>query len=60
MRILILSPFGATETGAIENLQKVARSDVELEVDNLNPVFPLTYNTWHYNILKCECCHIKI
>ena len=53
MRILILSPFGATEPGAVENLQKVARSDVELEVDNLNPVFPLTYNTWHYNILKC-------
>lgn len=53
MKLLVLNPFGATEPYAQENLQKVARSDVILHVENIGDVFPLNYNTYRYNLLKC-------
>ena len=53
MKILILSPFGATEPYPEENIGKVARGDVSFEVDCLKDVFPLPYNTYRYNVMKC-------
>lgn len=53
MKILVLNPFGATEPFARENLQKVARPDVEIDVVNISDVFPLNYNTYLYNMIKC-------
>jgi allantoin racemase len=53
MKILVLSPFGGTEPYGVENLLKVARDDVELKGENIAEVFPLNYNTFRYNILKC-------
>ena len=53
MRILVLSPFGANEPFGEENLRKVARSDTEFDFESLSEVFPLAYNTFRYNALKC-------
>jgi len=53
MKILILSPFGATEPYTEENIGSVAREDVSFEVDCLEDVFPLPYNTYRYNVMKC-------
>ena len=53
MRILVLSPFGKTEPFGRENLEKVARSDTEFDFECLESVFPLNYNTYIYNTLKC-------
>jgi Asp/Glu/hydantoin racemase len=53
MRIFVLSPFGATEPHGEENLRKVARDDVDFSFQSLEEVFPLPYNTYRYNTLKC-------
>ena len=53
MRIFVLSPFGATEPHGTENLSKVARPGTEFTLESLNEVFPLPYNTFRYNVLKC-------
>ncbi|MFB3906173.1 MAG: aspartate/glutamate racemase family protein [Acidobacteriota bacterium] len=53
MRILVLSPFGETEPYGEENLKTVARADVEFSFESLKEVFPLPYNTYRYNVLKC-------
>ena len=52
MKILAVNPFGGTEPGAKETFAKIARPDVQFEVENIKPVFPLDYNTWGYNMLK--------
>lgn len=52
MKILILTPFGATEPGGEENLQKVARSDTEFSLESIKEVFPLPYTTYRYNAMK--------
>lgn len=53
MRIFVLSPFGAREPYGEENLRKVARPDTEFTFESLHEVFPLPYNTYRYNTLKC-------
>jgi len=53
MNIFVLSPFGATEPYGEENLRKVARSDAKFAFESLEEVFPLPYNTYRYNTLKC-------
>ncbi len=53
MRIFVLSPFGANEPYGYENLAKVARDDVQFTFESLNEVFPLPYNTYRYNTMKC-------
>lgn len=53
MRILVLSPFGKTEPYGRENLEKVKRLDTEFDFECLEKVFPLPYNTYVYNTLKC-------
>jgi len=53
MKILVLSPFGATEPYGEENLKKVARPDTTFSFESINAVFPLPYNTYRYNTLKC-------
>lgn len=53
MKLLVLNPFGATEPYAEENLKAVKRDDVEFIVENISKVFPLNYNTFRYNLLKC-------
>jgi len=53
MKIFVLSPFGATEPHGAENFAKVARDDVEFTFESLNEVFPLPYNTFRYNTMKC-------
>ncbi len=53
MKILVLSPFGKTEPFGRENLESVARPDTEFDFECLEDVFPLNYNTYIYNTLKC-------
>lgn len=53
MDLLVLNPFGQTEPNAGANLKRVARDDVDLTIENLSEVFPLEYNTYRYNNLKC-------
>lgn len=53
MKILVLSPFGKTEPFGEENLQRVARSDTTFDFQCLEEVYPLNYNTYIYNTLKC-------
>lgn len=53
MKILVLSPFGAVEPYSEENLRKVARPDVQFNCESLKDVFPLPYNTYRYNVMKC-------
>jgi len=53
MKILVLNPFGGTEPNADENLIKVSREDTQIVVENISEVFPLDYNTFRYNLLKC-------
>jgi len=53
MDILVLNPFGQTEPNAAENLEPLARDDVDITIENLSEVFPLDYNTYRYNNLKC-------
>ncbi len=53
MKILVLAPFGKTEPFADENLKRVKRADTEFSFECLFDVFPLPYNTYIYNTLKC-------
>lgn len=53
MDVLVLNPFGQTEPNAGANLETVARDDVNVTIENLSEVFPLEYNTYRYNNLKC-------
>ena len=53
MRVLVLTPFGKTEPNAEGNLARVARPDTELSVQCIDDVFPLPYNTYRYNTMKC-------
>jgi len=53
MRILVLAPFGSVEPHGKENLQKAARADTEFNFESISKVFPLPYNTFIYNVLKC-------
>jgi allantoin racemase len=53
MKILVLSPFGKTEPFGRENLAKVKRPETEFDFECLEDVFPLPYNTYVYNTLKC-------
>jgi allantoin racemase len=52
MKILVLSPFGAIEPNAKQNLEKRARECTEVFVECLKDVFPLPYNTYQYNLTK--------
>jgi len=53
MKVFVLSPFGATEPNGEENLRKVARPGTDFVFESLEEVFPLPYNTYRYNTLKC-------
>ncbi len=53
MRILVLCPFGSCEPFGRENLKKVARPGTEFDCECIEKVFPLPYNTFPYNMLKC-------
>lgn len=52
MRILVLTPFGATEPGGEENLKQVARAETEFALESIQEVFPLPYTTFRYNAMK--------
>lgn len=52
MKILVIPPFGAIEPNAEENLKARARPGTEVRVECLEDVFPLPYNTYHYNLTK--------
>jgi allantoin racemase len=52
MKILVLTPFGATEPGGEENLKAVARPDTEFSLESIAEVFPLPYTTYRYNAMK--------
>lgn len=53
MKLLVLCPFGSTEPHGRENLQKIARPGTEFDYECVKDVFPLPYNTFPYNMLKC-------
>jgi len=53
MKILVLCPFGRTEPHGRENLEKIARPGTEFDYECIKDVFPLPYNTFQYNMLKC-------
>ncbi len=52
MKILVLTPFGATEPGGEANLKKAARPDTEFCLESIANVFPLPYTTYRYNAMK--------
>ena len=52
MRILVLAPFGAIEPNAQQNLAARARTGTTVDVECLEEVFPLPYNTYQYNMVK--------
>ncbi|MCL5104644.1 MAG: aspartate/glutamate racemase family protein [Armatimonadetes bacterium] len=53
MKLLVICPFGSTEPFGRENLEKVARPGTEFDYECVKDVFPLPYNTFPYNMLKC-------
>lgn len=53
MKLLVVTPFGSTEPHGRENLEKVARPGTEFDLECVKDVFPLPYNTFPYNMLKC-------
>lgn len=53
MRVFVICPFGATEPHGRENLEKVKRTDTEFDCECVDDVFPLKYNTFPYNMMKC-------
>jgi len=53
MKLLVVCPFGSTEPYGRENLQKIARPGTEFDYECIQDVFPLPYNTFQYNMLKC-------
>jgi Asp/Glu/hydantoin racemase len=52
MKILVLAPFGAIEPNAENNLRARARPGTHVDVECLEDVFPLPYNTYQYNMTK--------
>lgn len=59
MKILVLSPFGATEPNAENNLKSRAKSGTKVSVDCLRDVFPLPYNTYQYNLTNSQLRDIQ-
>jgi allantoin racemase len=53
VKLLVLCPFGSTEPHGRENLEKIARPGTEFDYECIKDVFPLPYNTFQYNMLKC-------
>ena len=53
MKILVVAPFGRIEPGMKENLANRARAGTHVDVECLEEVFPLPYNTYQYNLTKC-------
>ena len=53
MKIFVVCPFGSTEPHGRENLEKIARPGTEFDYECIKDVFPLPYNTFPYNMLKC-------
>ncbi|MEM2145275.1 MAG: aspartate/glutamate racemase family protein [Candidatus Jordarchaeaceae archaeon] len=53
MKIFVICPFGSTEPYGRENLEKIARPGTEFDYECIKDVFPLNYNTFPYNMLKC-------
>ena len=53
MKILVVCPFGSTEPHGRENLEKIVRPGTEFDYECIKDVFPLNYNTFQYNMLKC-------
>ena len=53
MKILVVAPFGRIEPGMKENLANRARAGTHVDVECLEEVFPLPYNTYQYNLSKC-------
>ena len=53
MKILVVAPFGRIEPGMQENLASRARAGTHVDVECLEEVFPLPYNTYQYNLSKC-------
>ncbi len=53
MKIFVICPFGSTEPYGRENLEKIARPGTEFDYECIKDVFPLNYNTFQYNMLKC-------
>lgn len=53
MKLFVICPFGSTEPHGRENLEKIARPGTTFDYESIEPVFPLPYNTWPYNFVKC-------
>jgi len=53
MKLLVLCPFGSTEPNGRENLGRIARPGTQFDYESIQEVFPLPYNTFPYNMLKC-------
>lgn len=53
MDILVVNAFGASEPSAEKNLSAVSRDDTNFTIETIADVFPLDYNTYRYNLLKC-------
>ena len=48
MRILVVNPFGDTESHGVDNLGRIARPGTEFDVVNIADVYPLRNNQWLY------------
>ena len=46
MRILVVNPFGDTESHGVDNLGRIARPGTEFDVVNIADVYPLRNNQW--------------
>jgi Asp/Glu/hydantoin racemase len=57
-RILVLNPFGATESFGQENLERVARPDTDFDVVDIREQYPLRNNQWLY--FRHECVNFTI
>jgi len=53
MRILVVNPFGGTEIFGRENLERIARPDVEFDIVNISESYPLKNNQWLYFRYAC-------
>ena len=53
MKLFVICPFGSTEPYGRENLEKIKRPDTTFDYESVKDVFPLNYNTFQYNMLKC-------
>jgi len=53
MRILVVNPFGDTESHAQDNLAAISRSDTQFDVVNISDYYPLRNNQWLYFRYMC-------